>query len=61
MIPILTSLLTLTHPAQERLATLPGSTSLPFTSGFFYFPEEPEISESAVRRGLWFFFLIRED
>ena len=42
IIPILTSLLTLSHPAQERLATLRGSTSLPFTSGFFYFPQEPD-------------------
>jgi len=46
-----------------RLATPPGSTSPTLFEqlcGFFYVPQE-QISESAVRRDLRFFVLIRED
>ena len=61
VIPILTSLLTLSHPAQERLATLRGSIRpYPLRVGFFT-SHKNQISESAVRRDLRFFFLIRED
>ena len=46
-----------------RLTTPPGSTSPTLFEqwcGFFYVPQE-QISESAVRRDLRFFVLIRED
>ena len=46
-----------------RLATPPGSKSPALFEqwcGFFYVPHE-QISESAVRRDLQFFVLIRED
>ena len=55
--------LQITHPAQERLTTPPGSTSPTLFEqwcGFFYVPQE-QISESAMRRDLRFFVLIRED
>ena len=63
VIPVLRSRLQITHPAQERLATLPGSTSLIFSkSGVASCKShKSQISESAVRLGLQFFVLIRED
>ena len=51
------------HPAQERFTTPLGSTSPTLFEQwcrFFYVPQE-QISESAVRRDLRFFVLIRED
>ena len=52
-----------THPAQKRLATPPGYTLLLYSnSGVFSFTSlKNQISESAVRRDLWFFILVRED
>ena len=51
--------LQITHPAQERLTTPPGSMSPTLFEQwyrFFYVPQE-QISESAVRQDLWFFSL----
>ena len=52
-----------THPAQKRLATPPGYTLLLYSnSGVISFTSlKNQISESAVRRDLWFFNLVRED
>ena len=52
-----------THPAQKRLATPPGYTLLLYSnSGVISFTSlKNQISESAVRRDLWFFILVRED
>ena len=50
-------------PQRVRLATPPGSTPPTLFEqwcGFFYVPQE-QISESAVRRDLRVFVLIRED
>ena len=55
--------LQITHPAQERLTTPPGSMSPTLFKQwcrFFYVPQE-QIRESAVRPDMQFFILIRED
>ena len=57
------SLQIITHPAQERLTTPPGSTYLTLFEQWcrsFYVPQE-QISEGAVRQDLRVFILIRED
>ena len=55
--------LQITHPAQERLTTPPGSMSPTLFKQwcrFCYVPQE-QIRESAVRPDMQFFILMRED
>ena len=59
----LSVLLQITHPAQKRLATPPGSTLLLYwNSGVGSFTSHKnQTNESAVRWDLRFFILVRED
>ena len=56
--------LKITHPAEERMATTSGSTvSLLFSNNGMgsFTSDKNQVSESAVRRNLRYFVLIRED
>ena len=59
----LSMFLQITHPAQKRLAIPPGSTLLLYlNSGVISFTSHKnQTSDSAVRRDLRFFILVRED